>query len=322
VTVSRASLHNPDQIRQLGVAVGDKVKLERAGDVIPYVAEVVESNSESHFELPDTCPVCGSDVERDGPLSFCTGGLSCPAQLKRAVGHFGSRAGLDIEGLGSEAVDQFVEEGLVTDSPADLYDLTREQLSELEGWGETSAGNLLAELERTKSPPLADFLSAIGIPEVGPTMARDLATAFRDLDSVMDASVEEIAAVDGFGPTVSTHVHEFFANERNRTVIQRLREAGVDPESIERAEGGDELDGLTFVFTGALAAMPRSDAQALVERHGANATSSVSGNTDYLVVGDNPGQSKRDDAAANDVPVVDESEFRAMLAERGVEYPE
>lgn len=321
VTVSRASLHNQDEIAEMGVGVGDVVRVQRAGDVIPYVAEVVESHSDGHFRLPDSCPVCGSDVEADGPLRFCTGGLACPAQLKRAVGHFGSKAGLDIEGLGSEAVEQFVEAGLVTDSPADLYDLTVEELCALEGWGETSAENLMAELERTKSPSLADFLSAIGIPEVGPTMARELARHFGDLDSVMDASEDAIQEVDGFGETVAHHVREFFDNERNREVVRRLREAGVDPEPVEIADDGDALDGLTFVFTGSLA-VTRGDAQALVERHGANATSSVSGNTDYLVVGDSPGQSKRDDAAANDVPILTEAEFSDLLEERGIDYPD
>ncbi|MBP1986451.1 NAD-dependent DNA ligase LigA [Halolamina salifodinae] len=320
VTVSRASLHNQSEIAALGVDVGDVVRVERAGDVIPYVSEVVESNSEGYFELPDSCPVCGSDVEADGPLQFCTGGLSCPAQLKRSVEHYGSDSGLDIEGLGEEAAGQLVDKGLIEGSVADLYEIDAEDLAELEGWGEKSARKLREEIERTKSPSLGAFLSALGVPEVGPTMAQDLATAFGGLDSLLAADEADIRDVEGFGPTVASHVVEFFDNERNRRVIERLREAGVEPEPPESLQVGDELAGLTFVFTGTLS-VTRDEAEELVEAHGANATGSVSGNTDYLVAGEDPGQTKRSDAEAEGVPIIDEAEFASLLAERGVAYP-
>ncbi|GAB7014359.1 NAD-dependent DNA ligase LigA [Halolamina salina] len=320
VTVSRASLHNQSEIAELGVDVGDIVTVQRAGDVIPYVAEVVEDNSEGHFELPDECPVCGSDVEADGPLRFCTGGLSCPAQLKRSVEHYAGDSGLDIEGLGEEAADQLVEAGLIEDSIADLYEIDAEELADLEGWGEKSAEKLREEIEGSKSPSLGSFLSALGIPEVGPTMAADLAAAFGSVDALLDADEEEIREVEGFGPTVAGHVAEFFANERNRRVIERLREAGVEPEPPESTTAGDELDGLTFVFTGALS-VTRDEAQSLVEAHGANATSSVSSNTDYLVAGDDPGRTKREDAETEEVPIVDEGEFEELLADHDIEYP-
>ena len=320
VTVSRASLHNQSEIAELGVGVGDVVRVERAGDVIPYVAEVVEDNTAGHFELPDECPVCGSDVEADGPLQFCTGGLSCPAQLKRSVEHYGSDSGLDIEGLGEEAADQLVDEGLIQDSIADLYRIDAEELAELAGWGERSAEKLRAEIEAAKSPSLGAFLSALGIPEVGPTMADDLAAAFGSVDALLSADEDDIREVEGFGPTVASHVAEFFANERNRRVIEQLREAGVEPEPPESTAAGDELDGLTFVFTGSLS-VTRSEAQSLVEAHGANATGSVSGNTDYLVAGDDPGRSKRDGAEAEGVPILDEAEFTELLADHGITYP-
>jgi len=320
VTVSRASLHNQSEIAELGVDVGDVVKLERAGDVIPYVSEVAEDNAEGYFELPDTCPVCGSDVEADGPLRFCTGGLSCPAQLKRSVEHYASDSGLDIEGLGEEAAGQLVDEGLIEDSIADLYEIDAAELAELEGWGERSAEKLRAEIEASKSPSLGEFLAALGIPGVGPTMAADLAAAFGSVDTLLSADEAAIREVDGFGLTVAGHVAEFFGNDRNRRVIERLRAAGVEPEPPESTTAGDELDGLTFVFTGSLS-VTRDDAQSLVERHGANATGSVSGNTDYLVVGDDPGQTKREDADAEGVPVVDEAAFAALLDEHGIEYP-
>jgi DNA ligase (NAD+) len=318
VTVSRATLHNPEEIEELGVDVGDEVRVERAGDVIPYVDEVVEKHAEGTFVFPETCPVCGAEVERDGPLAFCPDGLGCPAQVKGAIEHYAARSGLDIEGLGEERVEQLVESGLVERLP-DLYDLTVADLAALEGWGERSAENLLAELEASKSPTLTDFLAALGIPTVGPATAQNLAREFGSLDAVLDASADDLEAVDDVGETVAERIREFLDTPENRAVIDSLREHGVDP-TAEVEAGGDELDGLTFVFTGSLS-VTRGEAQDLVEAHGANATSSVSGNTDYLVAGDSPGQSKLDDADAEGVPVLDEDGFREFLAERGIEFP-
>ncbi|PSP50199.1 DNA ligase (NAD(+)) LigA [Halobacteriales archaeon QH_7_69_31] len=316
VEVSRATLHNPEQIEELGVDVGDRVRLTRAGDVIPYIEAVVDADADDHFGFPNHCPVCDSPIERDGPMAFCTGGVACPAQLRRAVRHYASRTGLDVEGLGEKAVDQLFDAGLLEALP-DLYDLTVEDLAALEGWGETSAENLLAELEASKEPPLSDFLSALGVPEVGPTTAADLARHFGTLDAVMEASVEELQAVEGIGRTVAEEIREFLDSDRNRAAIDALRERGVDPRPAETA--GDALEGLTFVFTGALDDRTREAARELVEANGGSATSSVSGNTDYLVVGDDPGRTKRDDAAANDVPTIDEAAFEALLEERGVD---
>ncbi|AKH98615.1 NAD-dependent DNA ligase LigA [Halanaeroarchaeum sulfurireducens] len=318
VTVSRASLHNQSEIEAMGVGVGDEVRIERAGDVIPYVAEVVESESEEHFEMPEECPVCGSPVARDGPLHYCTGGLQCPAQLVRAVSYFAGDDGLDIEGLGEQTAKTLVEEGLVEDDVADLFDLTEEDLLGLDGGGEKSAENLLAEIQAAADPDLGTFLAAIGIPEVGPTVAQDIARHFGDLDAVMDADENDLREIEGIGPAVARRVTEFFANDRNRRVVARLRERGVEPESVE-SDTGNELAGLTFVFTGSIEGYTREELETLVELHGANATGSVSGNTDYLVVGANPGQTKRDDAAANDVPTLEPEAFFALLAEHGVE---
>ncbi|MDB2238412.1 NAD-dependent DNA ligase LigA [Halorubrum ezzemoulense] len=322
VTVSRATLHNPAEIEALGVNVGDRIRIYRAGDVIPYVPEVVEKRSEGTYEFPDACPVCGAAVERDGPLAFCTGGLGCPAQLERAVEHWARRDALDVEGLGPERVEQLREAGLVESLP-DLYDLTAADLAALEGWGETSAENLIAELDATRDPPLDDFLAGLGIPDVGATTARALAAHFGTLDALLDADEAALREVDDVGPEVAGSIRSFFAREENRAATAGLRERGVDPEPFESDAGdapADALDGLTFVFTGSLS-VPRSEAQAHVEAHGASATSSVSGNTDYLVAGENPGRSKRDDAAAEDVPVVDEDGFGDLLADRGVDWP-
>jgi len=316
VTVSRATLHNPEQIAELDVNVGDRVRVLRSGDVIPYVEEVIEKGSEGHFEFPDHCPVCDSAVERDGPLAFCTGGVACDAQLQRAIEHYASRDALDIEGLGERKVEQLLETGLVERLP-DLYELDAEELVELEGWGETSAANLLSELEAAREPDLAAFLVAIGVPEVGPTVARDLARHFGSFDAVREASREELREVEGIGEVVAGEIREFFDSERNRAVLAGLLEH-VTPQETD-VETGDALEGLTFVFTGALDGYTRSEAQALVERNGGAATSSVSGNTDYLVAGENPGASKLEDAEENDVPVVDREGFEALLVGRGVE---
>ena len=318
VTVSRATLHNPAEIEALGVNVGDRVRICRAGDVIPYVPAVVEKRSEGTYAFPDACPVCGADVERDGPLAFCTGGLGCPAQLERAVEHWARRDALDVEGLGPERVEQLRQAGLVESLP-DLYDLTAADLAELEGWGETSAANLIAELDATRNPPLDDFLAGLGVPDVGPTTARALAAHFGSLDALLDADEDALREVDDVGPEVAASIRTFLDREENRAAITGLRERGVDPEPVETADG-DALDGLTFVFTGSLSTT-RGEAEAHVEARGANATSSVSGNTDYLVAGENPGRSKRDDAAAEDVPVLDEAAFADLLADHGVSWP-
>jgi DNA ligase (NAD+) len=325
VTVSRASLHNPEQIAELGVAVGDRVRVERAGDVIPQVAAVVEERSAGHFEFPDTCPVCDSPVERDGPMAFCSGGLGCPAQARRSIEHYASRSGLDIEGLGEKVVRELVDEGLV-ETVADLYTLAERaaELRALEGWGERSVENLLAEVDRTREPPLADFLAALGIPDVGPATARGLATEFGTFDALRSAAEdgdrEALQVVDDVGPAVADSVVDFFQGEANAAVLADLL-AHVDPQAVETDDGtGDALDGETFVFTGSLS-VARSDAEALVERHGGSATGSVSGNTDYLVVGENPGTTKRDDADAEGVPQLDEAAFADLLAERGLEWP-
>ena len=322
VTVSRATLHNPAEIEALGVNVGDRVRIYRAGDVIPYVPDVVEKRSEGTYAFPETCPVCDAPVERDGPIAFCTGGLGCPAQLERAIEHWARRDALDIEGLGPERVEQLREAGLVESLP-DLYDLTAADLAALEGWGETSAENLIAELDATRSPPLDDFLAGLGIPDVGATTARSLARHFGDLDTLLDADEDALREVDDIGPEVADSIRTFLDREENRTAIAELRDRGVDPEPTETAadtETADALSGLTFVFTGSLS-VTRGEAQAHVEAHGASATSSVSGNTDYLVAGENPGRSKQDDAADEDVPVLDEDEFANLLSDRGVDWP-
>ncbi len=319
VTVSRASLHNPAEIAEKNVNVGDTVRVQRAGDVIPYVEEVLEKDSDGHWELPDQCPVCDSALERDGPLAFCTGGLACDAQLRRSIEYYASDDGLDLDGLGEKSVRQLVEAGLLG-SIADLYELDPFSLTALEGWGQTSAGNLIRELEDAQEPPLPEFLSALGIPHVGPATARELAREFGSFGAFRETAETDptaLEAVDDVGETVAEQLHDFVTSEANAAAVDDIL-THVSPQPYD-AIGGDELEGLTFVFTGSLEELTRSEAQELVEAHGGNATSSVSGNTDYLVIGSNPGQTKRDDAEAHDVPILEEDAFRELLVESGID---
>ncbi|MFB6219289.1 MAG: NAD-dependent DNA ligase LigA, partial [Halobacteriaceae archaeon] len=313
VTVSRATLHNQDEIAALGVGVGDRVEIRRAGDVIPQVVEVVESAGEGHFELPGACPVCSSAVERDGPRHFCTGGLSCPAQLRRTVEHYGSDRGLDIEGLGERTAELLVSAGLVAEL-ADLYELDRGELLDLEGFAERSADSLLAAIDASREPPLADFLAAVGIPTVGPTVAAGIARHFGTVEAVRAADEDDLQAVDGVGPETARRVATFF--EENAPEMERLL-ARVDPRPARAA--GDELADLTVVFTGSVEGYSRDDLESLVEDHGGSATGSVSSNTDYLIVGDDPGTRKREDADEYGVPELSPEEFFEVLAERGVD---
>ncbi|WP_254762575.1 NAD-dependent DNA ligase LigA [Natrinema marinum] len=320
VTVSRASLHNPEEIDEKNVNVGDTVRVQRAGDVIPYVEEVVEKGSKGHYEMPDSCPVCESPVERDGPIAFCTGGLGCDAQLRRSIEYYAGDDGLDLEGLGEQSVRQLVDAGLL-ETVADLYELDAADLTDLEGWGETSAENLLSEIEASREPPLADFVSALGISHVGPATARELAREFGTFAAFREAAEDEPARLEGvdeIGETVAETIHDFFASEANAAVVDAVL-AHVSPREAETDAGGDELAGLTFVFTGSLEGLTRGEAQDLVETYGANATGSVSGNTDYLVAGENPGATKRSDAEDEDVPIRDGDEFRALLEEKGID---
>jgi NAD-dependent DNA ligase (contains BRCT domain type II) len=304
----------------LGVAVGDTVRVERAGDVIPQVVEVVEHASEATYAFPDACPVCDSPVERDGPMAFCTGGLGCPAQAERAVEHYASREGLDIEGLGPERIETLHEAGLLAELP-DLYRLPdrREALAALDGWGEQSVTNLVNEIEATREPPLAAFLTALGIREVGAATARALAREFGTFEAVRTADEETLQRVPDVGPAVAGAIRDFFENPENERVVAALS-THVTPQAAQTTDDDDALDGSTFVFTGSLS-VPRSEATALVERHGASATSSVSGATNYLVAGENPGTRKRRDADDEDVPILDESAFADLLADHGIDWP-
>lgn len=313
VTVSRASLHNLDYVREKDIRIGDWVKVVRAGDVIPEVLEPIEeerSGDEERFEMPQECPVCGSAVVEDGAYYRCSGGLSCPAQLKKSIEHFGSKGALDIEGLGEQTVALLVDEGLV-ERVSDLYRLSRDDLTELPRFADTSADNLITAIRESEEQPLDRVIYALGIPHVGRHMAHVLAEQFGSMDALMDASEEDLRDIKEVGPEIAHSVVDFFNEERNREEIDHLREHSLTMKH-EKTTGA--LDGLTFVFTGSLDNYTRGEVKELVEREGGRAVSSVSNRVDYVVVGADPG-SKLDRARELDVEVVDESAFEDLLSQ-------
>jgi DNA ligase (NAD+) len=322
VTVSKATLHNLDEVRRKDVRIGDSVYIRRAGDVIPEIVRVlVERRPEGArpVELPTQCPVCGSDVIRpEGEaVARCTGGLWCPAQRKEAIRHFAARRALDIEGLGEKLIEQLVDLEWVRE-PADLYRLTADRLALLERMGEKSAANLIAALERSKHTTLARFVFALGIREVGETTAQLLAEHVGGIEALMAASGEELVAIKGIGPVVAAHIVGFMAQAHNREAIAHLLAAGIDWPEVERsASTSDEpaaapLAGKTFVITGTLS-QPRESFAARLQELGAKVTASVSKKTDYLLAGAEAG-SKLAKAEALGVAVIDEAGLESLIA--------
>lgn len=310
VTVSRANLHNPEWIAETDLGIGDTVTVERAGDVIPQVADIVEHDSDSYYVFPDTCPVCNSDVEQDGPIARCTGGLSCDAQRRRSVEYYASRGGMDIDGLGERTVRQLIDAGLVQDI-ADLYTITVADIAALEGMGEQSATKLVSSIDDTTEPTFVDFVTALGIREVGRSVAKLLAREFGTFDALKTASTSELEAVDEIGPVTAERVRDFFDSPGNQQVLSRLLKH-VTPQE-HTVEGGDAFADQTIVFTGSLPDRTRTEATELIEREGGNVTSSVSGATDLLVVGDGAGARKQEQAEENDVETVPAADFEQQL---------
>jgi DNA ligase (NAD+) len=324
VTISRASLHNREELRRKDVREGDTVRIQRAGDVIPQVVEVVAHEEERGppFEMPAECPACGTPVYEDGPRTVCPNRFGCPAQLKGRIVHFGAREALDIEGLGEETATLFVEQDLVH-TLADLFDITVEQLLPLERFAEKSATNLVEAIRARKRPELQRFLVALGIPEVGVAVARDLARHFGSFDAIRRASREHLEAVAGVGPKMSEAITAFFADTRNDAAIQAILDRGVEPEETEPApEAGAAADAGAAVFTGSIP-IPRPEAEEIWRSVGGRVVGSVSRNTDFVVAGDNAG-SKLDMAEKLGVPVLDFDAFVKKVQELGgsVELPD
>ncbi|MCQ3830502.1 NAD-dependent DNA ligase LigA [Microbulbifer elongatus] len=322
VTVSNATLHNRDEIERLGVKIGDTVVIRRAGDVIPQVVSVVESRRPKDardIEFPSHCPVCDSPVEATPgeAVARCSGGLICSAQRKQAIKHFASRKAMDIDGLGDKLVEQMVDEGLLK-SVAGLYHLSLEPLVALERMGEKSAQNLLDALERSKNTTLPKFLYALGIREVGEATARNLARHFGDLEQLMQADTEALQQVEDVGPIVAHYVAEFFEQPHNLEEIAALQQAGVHWEAEVQEVGSQPLAGQTWVLTGKLETLSRSEAKDYLQRLGAKVAGSVSANTHTVVAGPGAG-SKLNKARDLDLPVLDEAQLMVMLREQGIE---
>jgi len=317
VTVQMAGLHNADEVARKDVRIGDTVVVARGGEVIPQIVRVVPEKRPAgakRFRMPRKCPVCGAEVVRlEGEVAHRCTNVSCPSQLREKILHWGGRGAMDVDGLGEVLASQLVERGLVHDL-ADLYELDHDTLIGLERMGELSAANLLAALERSKARGFRRALYGLGIRYVGSTVAEILAAAFGSVDELAEAGEEELTEVDGVGPVVAGAVRAFFDRRQNREVVRRLQEHGVDfTRHGAPMERGGPLAGKTFVLTGSLEGWSRPQATADIESRGGRVTGSVSGKTDWVVAGADPG-SKLDKARELGVEVLDEAAFRDLLA--------
>jgi DNA ligase (NAD+) len=314
--VSRASLHNADEIVRKDIREGDVVVVEKAGKVIPHVVRVEKHLRErplKAFHFPSTCPDCGSALVRDeGGVYIRCPNPECPAQLKERLRHFASRNAMDIEGLGDKLVDQLVNLGLVR-RYGDLYRLSLEPLVELERMGRKSAENLLAGIQASRERGLARLLSALAIRHVGARVAAVLAERFASMDALRGASVEELQEINEIGPVIADSVHQFLHSPQGRATIDDLARQGVKMEAIGGAASGDRrLEGKTIVVTGTLSRYSREQIEELIRRHGGRAAGSVSSKTDFLLAGENAG-SKLDRAKQLGVQVIDEQQFQRMI---------
>jgi DNA ligase (NAD+) len=321
-TVTRATLHNYDEIERLGVKIGDWVTVERGGDVIPKVVKVVEDKDHPRghkkFKMPEKCPVCGGHVVRaEGEADHRCVNVNCPAKLRESVLHFASRNVMNIEGLGDSLVDQLAEKGLVK-TVADLYELTEEKLLTLERMGKKSAQNVLSEIENSKKLPLERVIFGLGIRFVGERTAQFLAEHFGSMDALIEAarkpeeeSIEELQQVEEIGPRVSAAVREFFDEPKNLQLIERLKKAGLPMKGVKKVRG-TQLSGMTFVLTGTLGKYSRDEAKKMLEDAGAKVSGSVSKKTSYVVAGEEAG-SKLDKAKEFGVKVIDEAGMEKLL---------
>lgn len=318
VTVTNATLHNEDEVRRKGVRVGDTVIVRRAGDVIPEVVAVIMEQRPAlapEFAMPGQCPVCGSAIERpaDEAVARCTGGLYCPAQRKQALLHFAARRAMDIEGLGEKLIDQLVDSGLVK-TAADLYHLDIGALAHLERMADKSAAKLVAAIEKSKRPPLARFIFALGIRNVGAATAKDLARHFGRLSALLDADAAALERVRDVGPVVADSIRRFCAESHNRGVIDALLAAGVAPQETAGMAAHLPLAGKTFVLTGTLPSLTREAAQARIEAKGGKVAGSVSKQTDFVVAGADAG-AKLAKAGELGVTILDEAGLQELLAD-------
>jgi len=315
-TVSRATLHNFEEIQRKDIRVGDTVIIEKGGDIIPKVVEVVldERSSKSQpFEIPEKCPVCGTKlINPPGEVAYYCPNYDCPEQVKQRLVHFVSRGAMDIEGLGEAIVDKFVNLGFLY-SPADIYRLKekRDELIKLEGFGEKSVDNLLKAIENSKNQPFERVLFALGIRHVGASVAKDLASHFKSIDELMKATPEELQQIPEIGETISQSIVDYFKDPKNLKLIEELKSFGLK-FSTEKKVVSNKLAGKTFVITGTLKSMTRNEAKELIEKYGGRTSDSVSSKTSYVIVGDDPG-SKYDKAKKLKIPILSEEEFLKII---------
>ncbi len=315
VTVVNASLHNYDFIENLDIRIGDTVIIKRSGDVIPYVIGPIPSlrdGSEQAIKPPQFCPVCNTPIVKpEGAVDYFCPNPQCPERVFRQLEFFAWRGGMDIEGLGPQTVKTLLDKGLIRDE-ADIFTLKRDDLLQLEKFGEKKADNLLAGIEKAKTRPLPQFLAALGIDGVGGTVAELLARHFGSVDALAAASAQEIDDVEGIGPILAQNVVNWFAEPYHRDVLARLRSAGVQMQGQMAAPTSDKLAGLTFVLTGSLPTLTREDAEALIKAHGGKISGSVSKKTSFVLVGDAPG-SKAEKATALGVRTISEADLWEMV---------
>lgn len=310
-SVSRATLHNQDFISEKDIRIGDTVIIRKAGDIIPEVLSVKEHGKDTvPYEMPEICPSCGAKVFREeGEAAIRCTNPECPAQLLRVLIHFCSRDAMDIEGLGPAILSLFVEKGIIK-TPNDIYSITKEEISELEGLGEKSADNLLGAIEKSKSNDLSKLIFALGIRHIGQKAGKLLASKFSDMDALMEASAEEISSIDGFGDIMAQSVENFFSLPQSRELIASLKESGVNMKS-ENVQKGNTFEGKTFVLTGTLPTLKRAEAAKIIESLGGKASSSVSKKTDYVLAGEDAG-SKLRKAVELGITIITEEEFLKM----------
>ncbi|HSR44701.1 MAG TPA: NAD-dependent DNA ligase LigA [Acidimicrobiia bacterium] len=319
VTVTNATLHNEDEVHRKDVRIGDKVIVRRAGEVIPEVVGPVVSSrtgDEVVWRMPDNCPFCGNPIVLpDGEkVARCTGGLECPSRLREWLAHFVGRSGMDIEGMGYKTIDLLISEGLITD-PADIFFLDPAALLGREGWGDLSVSKLMEGIDQARNRPVHRLLIGLGIRHVGGTVARALAREFRSVDAILSASEEEIAGIDGVGPTIAASVRAWAVAPDTAPLIEKLRDGRVRLADEEPdVKVGDLLAGVTLVITGTLAAYSRDESKAAVEERGGKVTGSVSNKTTAVVAGESPGGAKMTKAAELGIPVIDEESFERLLA--------
>ena len=315
VLVSRATLHNQEEIDRKDIREGDQVIVQRAGDVIPEVVKTVFSKrtgKEKRFVMPEACPVCGTAIEKKpGEVVVRCPNVNCPAQVRGSIRHFVSKGGMDIDGLGEKLVNKLLDKGLVKDE-SDLYELTRTDLLSLDNIKEKSAANLLGAIEKSKGPGLGRFIYALGIRHVGEFTAALLSERFGNIDALSKADRETLSAIDGVGPQIAESVSDYFADPQNRALLERLFKAGVTPVSTRLKPTDTPVAGKTFVLTGTLSSVKRSEAKEMITQKGGKAGSTVSRNTNYLVAGDEPG-SKLQKARELGVTILNEKEFLALL---------